>query len=307
MTLADWLTEASRRLVRAGRDERESRQDLAALGRWQLGWTSAEWLARQRDDAPAGFVDAVAPLVARRAVGEPVAYLTGEREFYGRLFRVTRDVLIPRPETELVVAEALARIDERAAATSTPPVIVDVGTGSGCIAITIALERPDTHVVATDVSTDALAVANDNARRLGVADRTTFRRGSLLADVGAPIDLIVSNPPYIANTDRASLAADVADYEPAVALFAGDDGLSIVRALVAAAATSLRAGGFLVMEIGFGEAHDVARIIHATPHLELVRIQADLQQIPRVAVARATSSSRPAEAAARLEPAADQS
>ena len=304
MTLAEWLAEASRQLTRAGRDERESRHDLAALARWQLGWTSAEWLARQRDDAPAQFAETIAPLVARRARGEPVAYLTGEREFYGRAFRVTRDVLIPRPETELVVSEALACL-RREPSVSGSPVVVDIGTGSGCIAITIALEQPAARVVATDISAPALAVAEDNARRLGAEDRITFRHGALLADVHGPIDLIVSNPPYIATADRASLAVDVVSYEPAAALFAGEDGLAVVRPLIVAAATSLRSGGHLVMEIGFGQAHDIARLIDEEPHLSLVRIQADLQQIPRAVVARATSSSRPAEAAARAGSATD--
>jgi len=306
VTLAAWLAEASRQLTRAGRDERESRQDLAALARWQLGWTSAEWLARQRDEAPRDFPEAIAPLVARRALGEPVAHLTGEREFYGRTFRVTPDVLIPRPETELAVSEALACLDDRAAAApARPAVVVDVGTGSGCIAVTIALERPEARVIATDVSAAAIAIAEDHARRLGVGDRLAFRHGALLAGVDPPVDLIVSNPPYIASADRASLAVDVASYEPAVALFAGDDGLSVVRQIVAAAAASLGAGGFLVMEIGFGQDDALRRLIASTPRLALVRIQADLQQIPRVVVARATSSSRAPEAAARPRPAAD--
>lgn len=297
MTLADWLAEASRRLARAGRDERQSRQDLAALARWQLGWTSAEWLARQRDEAPAEFAETIAPLVARRALGEPVAYLTGAREFYGRTFRVTPDVLIPRPETELVVSEALACIGGREPGAPGPPVVIDVGTGSGCIAVTIALEHPEARIIATDISAAALGVAEENARRLGAADRIAFRHGALLAGVDEPADLIVSNPPYIATADRASLAVDVVSYEPAAALFAGEDGLSVARQLIAAAPRSLRSGGWLVMEIGFGQADDIARLIDEQPHLSVIRIQADLQQIPRAVVARATSSSRLAEAA----------
>jgi release factor glutamine methyltransferase len=286
VTLADWLAEASRQLTRAGRNERESRQDLAALARWQLGWTSAEWLARQRDDAPTEFADMIAPLVARRALGEPIAYLTGEREFYGRTFRVSPDVLIPRPETELVLSETLACLNERERGASGPPVIVDVGTGSGCIAVTIALEHPAAKIIATDISAGAIAVAEDNARRLGAADRITFRHGGLLAGVNERVDLIVSNPPYIATADRASLAVDVVSYEPAAALFAGEDGLLVVRQLIVAAAASLRSGGWLVMEIGLGQANDVAQFIAEQPHLSLIRIQADLQQIPRAVVAR---------------------
>lgn len=291
MTLARWLAEASRQLTAAGRDERESRQDLAALARWHLGWTAARWLADQRDQAPAGFVEAIAPLVARRERGEPVAYLTGEREFYGRTFRVTPVVLIPRPETELVVSEALACLAGLASGVTSPPVVVDVGTGSGCIAVTMAIERPVARVIATDVSPDALGVAEDNARRLGVADRIAFHHGSLLAGVDAPVDLIVSNPPYVAIVDRASLIVDVERYEPAVALFGGNDGLDVIRGLMPAAAAALRPGGWLVMEIGLGQADAVRRLLEADQTWSAIRVLPDLQQIPRVVVARVTSFS----------------
>lgn len=288
MTFADWVADASRLLTAAGRDERESRRDAALLARWDLGWPMALWLVSLGEEAPPDFEARLAPLIARRARAEPIAYLTGEREFFGRSFRVTPDVLIPRPETELVVEEALACLYARLPdpERSRPPVVVDVGTGSGCIAITLTLEFPWARVVATDVSAAALAVAVDNARLLDAADRVTFRHGPLLAGWSEPVDLIVSNPPYVAASDRGALPDDVVRYEPATALFGGDDGLDVMRALVPTAAAALVPGGWLIMEIGLGQADDVQRLIRDTPGLDLVRLRSDLQRILRVVVAR---------------------
>ena len=167
-----------------------------------------------------------------------------------------------------------------------PPLVLDVGTGSGCIAITIALEQPSVRVVATDISEAALAVAMDNARALDTADRVTFRHGPLLAGWTEPVDVIVSNPPYVAVTDRGALPDDVVRYEPATALFGGEDGLDVVRALIPASAAALVPGGWLVMEIGLGQADAVQRLIRFVPGLDLVRLRADLQRILRVVVAR---------------------
>jgi release factor glutamine methyltransferase len=288
VTFAEWLADASRLLTAAGRDERESRRDAALLARWDLGWPMALWLVSLGEEAPPDFEARLAPLIARRARAEPIAYLTGEREFFGRSFRVTPDVLIPRPETELVVEEALACLYARRPdpERSRPPVVVDVGTGSGCIAITLTLEFPSARVVATDVSAAALAVAVDNARGLDAADRVTFRHGPLLAGWNEPVDLIVSNPPYVAARDRGALPDDVVRYEPATALFGGDDGLDVMRALVPTAAAALVPGGWLIMEIGLGQADDVQRLVRDVPGLDLVRLRSDLQRILRVVVAR---------------------
>jgi release factor glutamine methyltransferase len=288
VTFAEWVADASRQLTAAGRDERESRLDAALLARWHLGWPMARWLVNLSEQAPADFATTVAPLIARRARAEPIAYLTGEREFFGRTFRVTPDVLIPRPETELVVEEALTCLTNVRPdpARARPPLVVDVGTGSGCIAITIALEQPSVRVVATDVSEAALAVAMDNARRLDAADRVTFHHGPLLAGWNQPVDLIVSNPPYVAVTDRGTLPDDVVRYEPATALFGGEDGLDVMRALIPAAAAALVPGGWLVIELGLGQADEVQRLIRGAQGLDVVRLRSDLQHILRVVVAR---------------------
>lgn len=285
MTLAECAADASRALVAAGRDEGESRQEVSLLARRLLGWPTARWLSHLQDVAPPEFARRLAQLVARRAQGEPVAYLTGEREFYGRPFHVSPDVLIPRPETEFVVEEALACLGG-----ATGPTIVDVGTGSGCLAVTLALERPGATVIGTDVSRRALAVAARNAAALGALDRITLRAGSLFAGTIGPVDLVVSNPPYVAARDRATLPADVVNYEPAAALFGGDDGLDVIRALVPAAASILAPDGSLVMEIGIGQANDVQRLIEATGTLHVIRVRNDLQDIPRVVVAKVLTS-----------------
>jgi release factor glutamine methyltransferase len=227
--------------------------------------------------------------VARRARREPVAYITSEREFYGRAFRVTRDVLIPRGETEFVVDAARACLAARSGA---PPHIIDIGTGSGCIAVTIACEAPDLRLTATDVSSAAIAIARENATRHGVADRIDFVEGSLFAGRAGPggepggWDLIVSNPPYVARRDRDTLAVDVRDFEPDLALFGGNDGLDVIRALTRAASTVLAPDGSLVMEIGAGQVDAVRALIDETSGLAWTRVLRDLQQIPRVVVAR---------------------
>jgi release factor glutamine methyltransferase len=194
-------------------------------------------------------------------------------------------VLIPRPETELVVEEALKAVGSRT--TSASLVVADIGTGSGCLAITLAAELPAAAVIGTDTSARALEIARRNAQALGVASRVRFVHGSLLDGAPETIDLIVSNPPYVRDDERAGLAADVLDYEPHSALFAGADGLDVIRKLVPLAAARLASGGHLIMEIGAGQDREVAAIVAACDRLELLRIAPDLQGIARVAVARA--------------------
>jgi len=192
-----------------------------------------------------------AALVARRQSGEPMAYLLGEKEFYGRPFRVTPEVLVPRPDTETLVEVALACLRER-----TTPRILDLGTGSGCVAITLQLERPDATVIATDVSAAALAVARANAQSLKAEVR--FLQGDWFAALapGDAIDVIVSNPPYVAAADP-HLAA--LSHEPGLALTDGGDGLQCLSILIAGAGTHLLAGGWLVLEHGYDQAAAVAQ------------------------------------------------
>jgi release factor glutamine methyltransferase len=280
-SIAAIVARAAAGLELAGLPVAEARQDAAVLARHILGWDLERWLGHQRDDAPADFEPAFAPLVARRAAREPVAYITGAREFYWRTFTVTPTVLIPRPETELVVEAAIG-----ASAEYRYPDIIDIGTGSGCIAATLAAEMPHATVVATDISTAALEVAAVNAERHGVAGRIEFRRGAFFAGFAGPFDMVVSNPPYVAAGDRPTMAPEVAAHEPAQALFAGADGLDCIRPLLSLSAESLRPRGALIFEFGFGQMDHIKRLIRNQPALRLQAMLPDLQGIPRVAVVR---------------------
>ena len=264
----------------AGSTPENARIDADVLARHVLGWDRATLLLRRDEPMPRDAADAYAHLIARRVRREPVAYLTGTREFYGRPFRVSPAVLIPRPESELVVEYVLrhTRPDE-------PIHVADAGTGSGILAVTIACERPLAQIVATDISADALAVARENARAHGVASRVTFATGDLLQPAPGPFDVIVSNPPYVALRDAPGLSRDVRDFEPAVALFGGDDGLALVARLVREAATRLVPAGLFVMEFGAGQGYDVAHLVSDAGFGPL-EILEDLQGIERVVAGR---------------------
>jgi release factor glutamine methyltransferase len=203
-------------------------------------------------------------LVRRRAEGAPVAYLVGHREFYSLDFVVTPDVLIPRPETELLVVTLLDLIKRRGAADGALRV-ADVGTGSGVIAIAVAKHAPNVHVTAFDISPAALVVAKGNADRLGVAAQITFAESNLLDSSPAttPFDFIASNPPYVSDAEMAELPRDVREHEPALALAAGPSGISVIERLVPQAADRLAAGGSLLLEISPMLDQSVERLIAA--------------------------------------------
>lgn len=205
------------------------------------------WLESHRDDPIAPeLASRFAALVGRRAAGEPVAYLLGRREFYGRDFIVSPAVLIPRPETELLVEWAL-----EAAAGLVSPRILDLGTGSGCIAVTLALERPDAQVTATDVSPEALEIARRNAARLGA--RVEFAHGDWFSAVGSDrFNLVVANPPYVASEDPHLRAGDLR-FEPPNALASGPEGMDAIRLILAGASAHLARGGWLAIEHGFDQ------------------------------------------------------
>jgi release factor glutamine methyltransferase len=218
----------------------------------------------------------IRPLVARRREREPVAYILGHRDFYGRRFNVTKDVLIPRPDTETLVDHALDCIPE-----AQPCRVLDIGTGSGAIAVTIAAERPLAMVTATDISEAALKVAAYNAERLGVADRIQFERANLLSST-EQYDLIVSNPPYIARSEMRSLQAEVREHEPSGALEAGEDGLDIITALLVATEAAAATGAQLLVEVGAGQAPSVLDLASGRTAWQLVAVHRDLHRIERV-------------------------
>lgn len=278
--LRDLVDAARTSLVAAGIPTDEASLDAELLMRDVLAWNRASWITQRDEAAAPAAAQAFALAIARRAGREPVAYIRGVQEFYGRAFQVRPGVLIPRPETELLIDEALALLAGQAA-----PRIADVGTGSGCLAITLALEYPGAALVATDLSADALAVAQANATALGVGARVDFRQTSFLDGVAGQFDLIVANPPYVPERDAASLTPEVLAHEPGLALFGGPDGLRDVRALVTLAAAALTPGGSLVMEIGVGQWPDVRHALTEAGWGTHARVRTDLQGIPRAVVA----------------------
>ena len=219
MTLREWLDRGEAQLLSGPHPDR-ARRDSETLLLHLVGKNRAWLLAHLADDFAGCTAIRYASLLDRRHEGEPIQYITGESEFYGLPFRVTSDVLVPRPETEQLVEKVI-----ELAPLFRKPRIVDVGTGSGAIAIALAHEWPKAAVTAIDISEPALTVARDNAARAGFADRIRFLRGDLLSPViGEQFEFVVSNPPYVSIADRASLAVEVRDHEPDVALFAGEDG-----------------------------------------------------------------------------------
>jgi len=228
---------------------------VTGLKRHELYLAAGQALGAEDAERLAAFIE-------RRKRREPVQYITGEVEFHGLSIAVAPDVLVPRPETELLVDEALKACKGRAA-----PTVIDLCTGSGCVAVTVAIERPDCRVFAVDLSEAALKVAGGNARRLGVAGRVTFLSGDLFAPLegrGVRADLIVTNPPYVPTGDIEGLEPEVRDFEPRVALDGGPDGLDVLRRIISGGPGHLAPGGMLLAEIGYGEAEGVGEIAAAT-------------------------------------------
>jgi release factor glutamine methyltransferase len=249
--------------------------DGRALLRATLGVDDAFLVAHAGDEVAPRQAEHFRALAARRTAGEPVAYITGEREFYGRVFAVSPAVLIPRPETELLVELALERVPR-----NEPCRVLDLGTGSGCIAISIALERPAARVTATDCSAAALQVARRNAQHLG-AGNVDFKAGNWLAAVGGEkFSVIVSNPPYVADGD-VHLAQGDLRFEPRSALVADADGLACIRTIVAAAPDHLLPGGWLLLEHGYNQASS-CRALLAAAGFAGVQSWRDLAGIERV-------------------------
>lgn len=278
MTFYEAACRVRMRLIQAGLQHSTAALDAELLARHALGWDLATWLACRTEPAGEEFHARYETLVTRRLTREPIAYIRGVQEFWGRAFLVTPDVLIPRPETELLIEQAAGFL------TATPgALVVDIGTGSGCIAITLALEHAAAAVYAIDISQPALSVARQNAARLG-ATNVRFLHGSDLAPAPRPIDLIVANPPYVAERDKAALSPEVREHEPAVALFGGDDGWRNLRAILRAAPDALAAGGRLMMELGYGQSEQLAEEVERAGRLFLQDIAKDLQGIPRVAI-----------------------
>ena len=276
--LADVLARARARLVAAGIQPGEAAVDVDVYATTILGWDRATLLQNLRQPEPHALEPQFSQWIARREHREPTAYIVGSREFWGRSFLVTSAVLIPRPETEFIIEEALVLLGAFAT-----PRIADIGTGSGILAVTLAAEVPAADVTGTDLSSDALGIAAQNAQRHGVGARATFINTSYLDDVPGPFHVIVANPPYVRDGDKPALARDVR-HEPDVALFGGPDGLRDVAGVLDAAVDKLTSGGWMVMEFGYGQEEDVQRLVDARRALRLDHIRNDLQGIARTAI-----------------------
>jgi release factor glutamine methyltransferase len=281
MTLSEALTRATQQLEAYPDLHVDAARDAAYLLRHGLGISQSAMLADPGRVLTPDQQTAYDAMILRRVANEPIQYITGEQEFYGLALRVTRAVLIPRPETEVLVEAVLGELDS-----SQPIRILDVGTGSGAIAIALAYHLPSAQVTAVDLSGTALEVAASNAARHAVADRIRFIESDLLeglANGEASFDAIVANPPYVPTAERASLHPQVREYEPEVALFAGAEGLDIYRKLIPQARAALLPNGLLALEIGHGQKEAVAELLSGWTDVRFVK---DLQQIPRIALAR---------------------
>jgi release factor glutamine methyltransferase len=284
VTIRELLDTATSRAVSAGADA--TNWDARLLLAHSMGGFSPLSLDLRVSLDP-GVVARFERLWEKRLMGVPVQHLIGEWDFYGRPFRVDGRALVPRPETEVLVEQALREAPGARR-------ILDAGTGSGIIAITYLLERPEATAVALDISLDALALARQNAAQHGALDRLRLVASdwlSALAATGPRFDLILSNPPYLAIGEAPHLPPTVRDHDPRRALFAGDDGLAAIRQLLATLPPVLEPGGLLVFEIGFGQSEAVRSEILARPVWRFVRIEPDLEGIPRICLARLESAS----------------
>lgn len=252
MTGAEALAAATRRLSAAGIDG--AARDARRLFAHALGLAADRVTLILPEEVAPAALQTFKAAVARRAAREPVSRITGARDFFGHRFRVTGDTLDPRPETELLVEAAVERPFAR---------MLDLGTGTGCILLSCLAAMPFATGTGTDLSDPALAVARENAGALGLARRARFQRADWFAGVAGRFDLIVSNPPYIAEAEIAGLAPEVREWEPRGALTPGGDGLGAYRAIAAGAGARLMAGGRLILEIGPGQARAVAALLVA--------------------------------------------
>lgn len=299
MKLREWLDQGASLLNDSPHPDR-ARRDAETLLLHHIGKNKAWLIAHGGEEFAGCSAIGYATLVERRRKGEPIQYITGACEFYGLPFRVTPDVLIPRPETEHLVELAVGLTTNSGAPSkprlqwfgweSTNPArplrILDVGTGSGAIAIALATRLPGAAITAIDISEPALAIARENASVNKVVDCIRFLQGDLLTPVaGERFEIIVSNPPYVPNSDRALIAVEVREHEPHVALFGGADGLEIYRRFVPAAFNALVPGGYLAFEFGFSQMSDTELLLQNTG-FQNIEFTHDLRGIPRVASAQ---------------------
>jgi release factor glutamine methyltransferase len=275
-TRAGLLRAATQRLTQAGVPD--AARDARLALRWAAGLSGAALAASLQASAARDEARRFAEAIRRRAGREPLSHITGTREFWGRAFAVGPDVLDPRPETEVLIAEALGRGPFRR--------VLDLGTGSGCILVTLLAEWPEAAGLGTDVSAAALAMARGNAVAQGVAERATFAEVDWAEGVPGPFDLVVSNPPYLAAAEIEGLEPEVREHEPRIALTPGGDGLDAYRRIAAGVGRVMAPDAWLMVEIGPTQSDAVAAIL-AAAGMSILRVIPDLDHRPRVILARA--------------------
>ena len=287
MKVSDLLNETARRLEAAGIENGRLQAEL--LLAFALEVTREGLYVRLADPMAGEATERLEALIGRRLSGEPLQHLLGRQEFWSIPFRVGPQVLIPRPETELLVEEALKLLSGSAPGRSCR--VLDLGTGSGAIAVALAREAPSISVVATDLSPQTLVLARENAREAGVLDRVRFVVADLLSAFrpGRPdgcFDLVLSNPPYIPRPDLGRLSREVAEFEPRLALDGGEDGLDLYRRLFSEAGACIGPGGWVLVEVGQGQAAPVAAMIEGSAGFGRPEILPDLAGIDRVVKVR---------------------
>jgi release factor glutamine methyltransferase len=261
-TIKEALEEGTRALTQRGRQD--ARLDAQVLLGYVMSTDRTTFYAYPEREVPQEQLVRYRELLARRQRGEPVAYLTGHKEFYGRDFCVDRRVLIPRPETELLVEAALAAVRRKMDAGQLP-IVADIGTGSGVIPVTLALEEPRLpYLYACDISSAALDVARLNCQRYQVEQRVRLLQGDLLAPLPEPVDILIANLPYVGTDEMADMAIDVLDYEPHLALFSGPQGLDHLQRLCREAqeAGKLKERAVMLLEIGYRQCEPLQRLLH---------------------------------------------
>jgi release factor glutamine methyltransferase len=281
MTVRDILNESTKALEAA--DIPSARLDAEVLLSFCLGCDRLEFYKNPVMTISETQLNAFRNLIARRLQWEPVAYITGRKEFWSFTLEVNSSVLIPRPDTEIIVEEALNIYRNF---TSLPVRILDIGTGSGAIALALAREITGAKVVATDISIAALNLAQKNAATLGLKEKIDFRQGNLFEPVDGLFDIIVSNPPYIAAKEYEELPVSVKAFEPREALFAGESGLGFYEKLIYQAAGFLQKNGWLLLEIGAKQEAGIRRIMEASGCYDSIEMRRDYAGLPRVIKAR---------------------
>lgn len=282
VSLRQALAQTAAHLQQAGIER--ARAEARLLAGAALGLSLERIVAEDTRLLRADELQALVALAARRVRREPMAQILGRREFYGRPFRVSRDVLTPRPDSETLIEAVLAQVADRAA----PLRLLELGVGSGCLLLTLLAELPQADGLGVDISLAALAIARENATALGIAGRCRLVEGDWSAAVAGAFDIVISNPPYIPAGDIAGLEPEVAQYEPRLALDGGPDGLAFYRRLAADLPRLLAPGGLVAVEIGQGQGGEVGRLFQDTG-LALLPARADLAGIERCILARAAA------------------